>query len=80
MVPLGRDVSYVDTGTWAPIMKPDDPETLRSGFRNYLLVALDGDRPKIELGSLLGPEAERPSAPPMSDDDNVVAFPGRAGG
>ena len=79
MVPLGRDLSYVDTGTWAPIMEPDDPGKLRSGFRNYLLVALDGGRPAIELGSLLGPEAERSPAPPMADEGTVLRFPGRAG-
>ena len=79
MVPLGPDVSYVDTRTWGPIMEPNDPKKLRPGFRDYLLVALDGERAAIEFGSLLGPGTEGRSAPPMADEDIVVPFRGRAG-
>jgi len=85
MVPLGRDVCYVDTGTWAPIMEPDDPGRLRPGFRNYLVVALDGGRTEVELGSLLGPEAEGPPEAGTTEEaeegkaDNVVRFPRRIG-
>jgi UDP-2,3-diacylglucosamine pyrophosphatase LpxH len=40
-IPLGRGVTYVDTGTWAPITEPRDRTRLRAGYRNVLTVTAD---------------------------------------
>jgi UDP-2,3-diacylglucosamine pyrophosphatase LpxH len=51
LIPLSKDVSFVDTGTWAPIMQAQDPETLAPGLRNYLIASFEGDKSFIKLDS-----------------------------
>ena len=53
MLPLGQGVSFVDTGTWAPIMDAKCPHCLAPGYRNYVIATFSGQRPRIELGSML---------------------------
>jgi len=55
LIPLGKDVTFVDTGTWAPVTAPDDPRRLAPGRRNYLLVDFDGtgSEPCVQLRSCL---------------------------
>ena len=49
VIPLEHDTSFVDTGTWAPIMSKSDPDALEPGYRNYLLVSYDRGRPTVRL-------------------------------
>ena len=51
LIPLSKDVAFVDTGTWAPIMQAQDPNTLAPGRRNYLIASFDGDKSFIKLDS-----------------------------
>jgi hypothetical protein len=51
LLPLSRDVSFADTGTWAPIMQSKDPKKLAPGLRNYLIASFDGDKSFIKLDS-----------------------------
>ena len=37
MIPLDHDLTFVDTGTWAPIMKKMGKRALVSGYRNYAI-------------------------------------------
>jgi hypothetical protein len=53
-IPLSRQSTFVDTGTWAPIFDspPGKPPKLRPGLRNYLIASFAVDRePQLELGS-----------------------------
>ena len=45
MIPLSREVSFVDTGTWAPITSPKAPDRPVPGYRNYLLASFPDDQP-----------------------------------
>ncbi|HEY3351912.1 MAG TPA: metallophosphoesterase [Polyangia bacterium] len=38
LIPLDDAVSFVDTGTWAPITQPLDSRALAPGYHNYLVV------------------------------------------
>jgi len=49
LIPLSRDTTFADTGTWAPIL--DKHRTLCPGRRNYLLVSFQHQRANIYLGS-----------------------------
>ncbi len=51
LIPLSKDVSFVNTGAWAPIMKAQDPQTLAPGLRNYLIASFEGDKSFIKLDS-----------------------------
>ncbi len=55
LIPLGRDVTFVDTGTWAPVNDPDNRDRLAPGRRNYLLVDFPGGagQPCVQLRSWL---------------------------
>jgi UDP-2,3-diacylglucosamine pyrophosphatase LpxH len=48
VIPLDRNLTFVDTGTWAPIMGLSE-RTLQPGFRNYLLADFTGDEAIIRL-------------------------------
>ena len=49
LIPLGGDVSFVDTGTWAPITQPRDGDTLAPGYHNYLVVEPGASRSSLTL-------------------------------
>lgn len=51
LVPLKPGVTYVNTGTWAPVWADNDPDALLPGLRNALTVTFDGDEPRIQLSS-----------------------------
>ncbi|MBW1872070.1 MAG: hypothetical protein JRJ19_08405, partial [Deltaproteobacteria bacterium] len=51
LLPISKNISLVNTGTWAPIMKKFDAKTLRPGMRNYLHLAFDNEQPIIRLDS-----------------------------
>lgn len=51
LLPLGAGVSFVDTGTWAPITRGRDSAELRRGYRNYLLVTYENDTQRLQLDS-----------------------------
>jgi UDP-2,3-diacylglucosamine pyrophosphatase LpxH len=41
--PIGRGITWVNTGTWAPVMSRKDDGKLISGLRNYLIAEFDGE-------------------------------------
>ncbi|MBW2700122.1 MAG: metallophosphoesterase [Deltaproteobacteria bacterium] len=43
LIPLSRDLVFVDTGTWAPITEAD-PHKLAPGYRNYLELRFDDEK------------------------------------
>lgn len=49
LIPLGRDLVFVDTGTWAPIMQGLDDGRLVPGYRNYLVADFTGKEPSVQL-------------------------------
>ena len=65
LIPLGRGATYVDTGTWAPIMDGERADELKAGYRNYLIVSFDeGVAPALEYSSLLAPAEAAPVVAP----------------
>lgn len=46
---LDRALTFVDTGTWAPITDDTAERKLRPGFRNYLVIAFQKGRPEIRF-------------------------------
>lgn len=59
IVPLTGDVSFVDTGTWAPMTSKLETAGALPGFRNYLRVSFDGQEATVRLGSWEGQRRER---------------------
>jgi len=52
LLPIARGVTFVDTGTWAPILSGREPGGLASGFRNYLRVTFEGGEVReLDFGS-----------------------------
>ena len=52
LLPLDEHVTFVDTGTWAPITElgPQGRRQLSAGYRNYLLVSFEADCTRMTLG------------------------------
>jgi UDP-2,3-diacylglucosamine pyrophosphatase LpxH len=63
LIPLAESLTFVDTGTWAPVMRPKRRSELRPGLRNYLVAAFHDGRPSIEFGSWMEPPAARADGP-----------------
>ncbi|MBN1773401.1 MAG: metallophosphoesterase [Deltaproteobacteria bacterium] len=63
ILPLGRGVQFVDSGTWAPIWDRGPERRLTAGYRNWVEVRYDGDDCDVALGAEtdLPPPACRPS-------------------
>lgn len=57
-LPVARGVTFVDTGTWAPILVERDRHA--PGFWNYLQARVEGGEATVELGSWLPVERCRP--------------------
>lgn len=53
LVPLAPGVSYVNTGTWAPVTKQGVRDALHPGLRNALFVSFGGDQPIVRLDTNL---------------------------
>ena len=53
LLPLGKGVTYVNTGTWAPIFRGFGSEELAPGYRNALLVFVHEDHAHVEFESLM---------------------------
>lgn len=51
LIPLDRDLVFVDTGTWAPIMRGLEDRRLVAGYRNYLIADFTTPTPSIQLQS-----------------------------
>lgn len=49
VIPLDRNTSFVDTGTWAPIISKTERDELVPGYRNYLVVSFDRGEPSVKL-------------------------------
>lgn len=64
IVPLAPGVSYVNTGTWAPVWRQDDRRRLEPGLRNALIVVFAGGRTQIELTTGLPQSSHRDTHPP----------------
>ncbi len=54
LVPLSREATFVDTGTWAPIPTATGQSELRPGLRNYLIASFAGGEVRLEFGSWMG--------------------------
>jgi UDP-2,3-diacylglucosamine pyrophosphatase LpxH len=74
LIPLGESLTFVDTGTWAPILRRKRPNELRSGFRNFLLAAFRDGRPTIEVGSWMSPPGTS-SGEPAGLDGSLDSLP-----
>jgi UDP-2,3-diacylglucosamine pyrophosphatase LpxH len=53
IIPLDHNTSFVDTGTWAPILTQGQPT---SGYRNYLVASFDHGEATLKLDSWKQPE------------------------
>lgn len=51
-IPVAPGVTYVNTGTWAPVWVGDDEHALVPGLRNILTVRCDGGEAEVSLRSL----------------------------
>ena len=49
VTPLSAGVSYVNTGTWAPVTRQGKPDKLAPGLRNALFVRFDGPQMHFRL-------------------------------
>jgi UDP-2,3-diacylglucosamine pyrophosphatase LpxH len=54
IIPLDPGTSFVDTGTWAPILAGSEPVP---GYRNYLFVHFDRGEPSVKLDVWKTPRA-----------------------
>jgi UDP-2,3-diacylglucosamine pyrophosphatase LpxH len=55
MLPLGRGVTFVDSGTWAPIWDKGPERRLTAGYRNWVEVRSEGEECDVTLGALTAP-------------------------
>lgn len=70
VIPLAHDVTFANTGTWAPIWRSSsklavprvDELELEPGLRNFVLVSCGPDRCDVEIGAWMDVHA-RPVAP-----------------
>jgi len=54
LIPLSRETTFVDTGTWAPILDGDGEggRQLRPGLRNFLSLSFEGEGPpRVDFGA-----------------------------
>lgn len=51
LLPLEAGITFVDTGTWAPITRGGRRDELEPGFRNYLIVCCENGVQQLTLGS-----------------------------
>lgn len=58
LIPLERDLSFVDVGSWAPVTLLKHPRQLAPGYRNYLYVSFDEEHTDIRFNSWHRGEAE----------------------
>ena len=47
LLALDRGVTFVDTGTWAPIPSSAPPDRLAPGYRNYVVASFDDGTPTV---------------------------------
>lgn len=67
LLPLDRDTTFVDSGTWAPMFDRINPEAVEAGLWNFVRVELDGHEASVELGSLT-PPSERACGESAADE------------
>ncbi len=53
MLPLSRDVTFIDSGAWAPITRKHSLGQLEHGYRDYARIAFDNGEPSIVFDSWL---------------------------
>jgi len=49
VIPLDGGLTFVDTGTWAPITRQLGDDRLVPGYRNYLVADFSREEPSVEL-------------------------------
>ncbi len=70
-IPLSKETTFVDTGTWAPIPDKRDPGRLRSGLRNYLIASFEQQKVTLRLGSWLSDApGQLPAAQEQAESDS----------
>lgn len=62
LIPLSKEVSFVDSGTWAPVTTRQNPEVLEPGLRNYLILSFENGRPCVTFDSWMNKELSRSKA------------------
>ncbi|MFH1532890.1 MAG: metallophosphoesterase [Pseudomonadota bacterium] len=60
-ITVGPGITYVNSGTWAPVTAPYPKTDLLPGFRNWLEVDFSEDPPRMRFDCLLGPAVEQRS-------------------
>jgi len=56
---VGPGITYVNSGTWAPVTAPYPKTELLPGYRNWLEVDCTGDEPRLHFDCRLGPAVEK---------------------
>lgn len=51
LIPLDRDLTFVDTGTWAPIMRRMETWRLDPGYRDYFTLTIDDNEATMDFNS-----------------------------
>ncbi len=73
VLPLGDGVSFVDSGSWAPLTERLDPSRLAPGTRNYLEITFNADEVQLTLDAWTTPVL-RLAHSPANDDDASDRF------
>lgn len=74
-IPLSREATFVDTGTWAPVLFPESPDRLVPGLRTFLEVAFEQGEPRITFASYMPAcpgVKEKPSGTEALNDRSAV--------
>ncbi|MFT7583135.1 MAG: hypothetical protein ACI9MR_004821, partial [Myxococcota bacterium] len=65
IIPLSRDVTFANSGTWAPIWGKDG-QTLAAGLRNFIQITIDGANCQLSIGSWM--DLNQSESESISDD------------
>ncbi len=83
-IPLEHGTTFVDTGTWAPVMDPKNRRDLLPGLRNYLELTFRDGAVTVDFRSWMFPRPRPPkgaeAAEPQADDRAGAGGGGGGGG
>lgn len=52
LIPILKETTFLDTGTWAPIFNPDENDKITEGYRNYIFIDFSENKETVECKSL----------------------------
>ncbi len=58
LIPLARGVTFIDSGTWAPIMSKAREDLPEQGYRNYIYASFSKNRHEIKFDSWVPQERQ----------------------